>query len=61
MEGLLYLVLSHPPPDTPQKKNQKTHHGDPKIYQVESMDILKQEVAKSSYGRFFDKINSKTF
>ena len=31
-----------PPPDTPQKKNQKTYFGDPKIFQVEGMDILKQ-------------------
>ena len=53
-------LFEHPPPDTPQKKNQKTHLGDPKIYQVEGMDIPKQEVAKFSYGRFFNKINSKT-
>ena len=31
-----------------KKKNQKTHLGDPKIYQVEGMDIPKQEVAKFS-------------
>ena len=42
------MKLDHPPPDTPQKKNQKTHLGDPKIYQVEGMDIPKQEVAKFS-------------
>ena len=56
---LLDLKRSHPPPDTPQKKNQKTHLGDPKIYQVQGMDIPKQEVAKFSYGRFFNIINSK--
>ena len=42
------VLFAHPPPDTPQKKNQKTHLGDPKIYQVEGMDIPKQEVAKFS-------------
>ena len=41
-------VMIHPSLDTPQKKNQKTHLGDPKIYQVEGMDILKQEMAKFS-------------
>ena len=37
-------ISGHPPPDTPQKKNQKTHLGDPKIYQVEGIDIPKQQV-----------------
>ena len=41
-------IVNHPSLDTPQKKNQKTHLGDPKIYQVEGMDIPKQEVAKFS-------------
>ena len=41
-------VVQHPSLDTPQKKNQKTYFGDPKIYQVEGMDIPKQEVAKFS-------------
>ena len=50
----------HPPPDTPQEKKQKTHLGDPQNYQVESIDIQIQEVAKSFQSRFFDKINSKT-
>ena len=50
----------HPPPDTPQKKNQKTHLGDPQNYQVEGIDIPKQEVAKFSQSRFFNKINLKT-
>ena len=53
-------VIQHPPPDTPQKKNQKTRLGDPQNYQVEGIDIPKQEVAKSSQSRFFNKINSKT-
>ena len=57
----LTQLAYHPSLDTPEKKNQKTHLGDPKIYQVEGMNILKQEEAKSSYGRFFDEINSKTF
>ena len=35
--------VDHPPPDTPQKKNQKTHLGDHQIYQVEGVDIPKQE------------------
>ena len=39
---------THPSLDTPQKKNQKTHLGGPKIYQVEGMDIPKQEVGKFS-------------
>ena len=34
---------AHPPPDTPQKKNEKTHRGDPHIYQVEGIDIPKQK------------------
>ena len=38
-------LIRHPYPDNPQKKNQKTHLGDLKIYQVEGMDIPKQEVA----------------
>ena len=41
-------LLEHPSLDTPQKKNQKTHLGDPKIYQVKGMDIQKQEVVKFS-------------
>ena len=45
---LLFYLAIHPSLDTPQKKNQKTHLGDPKIYQVEGMDIPKQEVAKFS-------------
>ena len=44
----VYFKSNHPSLDTPQKKNQKTHLGDPKIYQVEGMDIPKQEVAKFS-------------
>ena len=36
----------HPSLDTSQKKNQKTHLADPKINQVEGIDIPKQEVAK---------------
>ena len=54
------LKYMHPPPDTPQKKNQKTHLRDPQIYQVEGIDIPKQKVAISSESRFFNKINSKT-
>ena len=57
---VLILVVDHPPPDAPQKKNQKTHLGDPQIYQVGGIDILKQEVTKSSQSRFFNRINSKT-
>ena len=53
-------LAAHPPPDTPQKKNQKTHLKDRQIYQVEGIDIPKQEVAKSSQSRFFNKINSRT-
>ena len=44
----LDALLAHPSLDTLQKKNQKTHLGDPKIYQVEGMEIPKQEVAKFS-------------
>ena len=57
MRVCLYLP---PPPDTPQKKNQKTHLGDPQNNQVEGIDILKQKVAKFSQSRFFKKINLKT-
>ena len=45
--------LPHPSPDNPKKKNQKTHLGDPKIYQVEGIVIPKQEVAKSSAKQIF--------
>ena len=41
-------LIRHPYPDNPQKKNQKTHLEDPKIYHVKGMDIPKQEVAKFS-------------
>ena len=44
------------PPDTPRGKTKEKHFGDPKIYQIESMDIPKQKVAKFFYGRFFNKI-----
>ena len=53
-------MTTHPSLDDPQKKNQKTHLGDPQNYQVEGIDILKQEVAKFSQSRFFNKINLKT-
>ena len=52
-------VRAHPSLDTPQKKKQKTHLGDSKIYQVEGMDIPKQELAKFSYGRFLIKLIQK--
>ena len=56
----LFSIIVHPPPDTPQKKNQKTHLRDPQNYQVDGIDIPKQKVAKFSQSRFFNKINSKT-
>ena len=51
-------VIVHPSLHTPRKKTQKTHLEEPKIFQVEGMDIPKQEVAKSSQSRFFNRKKS---
>ena len=36
---VIVIVNAHPSLDTPQKKNQKTHFEDSKIYQEEGMEI----------------------
>ena len=42
------MILSHPSLDNPQKKNQKTHLGDPKIDQVDGVGYPKTFETKSS-------------
>ena len=47
-EGLIrYISLLHPSLDNPQKKNQKTHLGDPKIHQVNGVGYPKTFETKS--------------
>ena len=40
-------MIAHPSLDNPQKKNQKTHLGDPKIHQVDGVGYPKTFEAKS--------------
>ena len=54
------MMMLHPSPDNPQKKNQNHHLRDPKIYQVDDVGYLKKQVAKSLQGTFFNKINLKS-
>ena len=49
-------VIFVTPSRYPSEEIPKKHFGDPKIYQEKGIDFPKQELAKSSYGRFFDKI-----
>ena len=51
----VFCLDEHPSLDNPQKKNQKTHLGDPKIHQVYGVGHPKTFGTKSSEGRFFFK------
>ena len=54
-------LITHPPPDSPQKKNQTTHLGDPQNYQVEGINIPKQEVDFMSISKIVFSVKKLTF
>ena len=45
----------HPPLDSPQKKIQKTHSGDPKNYHLGCLGYPKQHQTKSFEGKILEK------
>ena len=47
---------SHPPLDSPPKKNQKTHSGDPKNYHLGCLGYTKQHQTKSFEGKIWEKV-----
>ena len=48
--------IMHPPLDSPQKKNQKTHSGDPKNYYLGCLGYPKEHKTKSFEGKNLKKV-----
>jgi len=50
------VLVLHPPLDSPPKKKQKTHFGDPKNYHLGCLGYTKQHQTKSFEGKIWEKV-----